>query len=175
MVTWDHGVAWIDKAYTAAAYRGIVAQVTAIAIDYARGKGNYAVHHDPSGDGRIQVTRDGIGAVLGAGNVVIGYSVVKAVDQEADDASRRANLKPIAQRRASGMGGPSRHGPSSFSELIMQLREGGYEVEHGGSHWAVRDGSGARVYTMPVSSSDHRALTNCITDLRRLTGLDLRR
>jgi lipoate-protein ligase A len=55
-----------------------------------------------------------------------------------------------------------------FTKLIRQLRKNGYCVEvRGSGHYAVTSDSGKLLVSLPASSSDHRAIKNAISVLRR--------
>ncbi|WJN62982.1 hypothetical protein [Streptomyces phage phiScoe25] len=71
-------------------------------------------------------------------------------------------------------GGSGTRWPSSWSELQGRLIEQGYRLEQGRTHIGIYDGD-KRVSTLPVSASDHRALVNACTQLRREAGIDVRR
>ncbi|APC43291.1 hypothetical protein Joe_51 [Streptomyces phage Joe] len=71
-------------------------------------------------------------------------------------------------------GGSGRRWPSSWSELQGRLIEQGYRLEQGRNHIGVFDGD-RRVSTLPVTASDHRALVNACTQLRREADIDVRR
>ncbi|WJN63459.1 hypothetical protein [Streptomyces phage phiScoe56] len=81
---------------------------------------------------------------------------------------------PVKMSIPRSSGGSGRRWPSSWSELQGRLIEQGYRLEQGRTHIGVYDGE-ARVSTLPVTSSDHRALVNACTQLRREAGIDVRR
>lgn len=76
------------------------------------------------------------------------------------------------QRR--GHGGAGTMLPTSFAELVRRVEKiPGWTVEHGGKHLKIVGPHGKYV-TIPVSTSDHRAVRNAAATLRGM-GLDLRR
>ncbi|QMP84525.1 putative helicase [Streptomyces phage Endor1] len=81
---------------------------------------------------------------------------------------------PVRLSMPRSSGGSGRRWPSSWSELQGRLIEQGYRLEQGRTHIGVYD-QGRRVSTLPVTSSDHRALVNACTQLRREAGIDVRR
>ena len=70
-------------------------------------------------------------------------------------------------------GGIGRRWPTTYDELVQRLRDLGYDVEQGKTHFGIyRDGN--RVATMAISASDWRAIRNLCLILKR-GGIDVRR
>ncbi|AFV51367.1 hypothetical protein FDG66_gp47 [Streptomyces phage phiCAM] len=80
---------------------------------------------------------------------------------------------PVSRSIPRSSGGSGTRWPSSWGELQGRLIELGYRLEQGRTHVGVYEGD-AKVSTLPVSASDHRALLNACTQLRR-EGIDVRR
>lgn len=168
------GVPWLDRALDAALTRGIADEVTALADDYREGSGGFTAVESPASSGRVRASRDGISAILNPYGVVIGF-----VDRfpEAHTPSRPSPTGKTAR----GASSPTRkakkatRGPRSYAELVEWLREEGYDVRTTGSgHLGVFTAGGGRVGTIASTASDHRSLTNDISDMRRV-GAKLRK
>lgn len=75
--------------------------------------------------------------------------------------------------KAKGTGGGSRM-PANYSEIVDLLRTRGYTVETAkGGHQVIKH-NGKTIFSMASSPSDHRAVKNLVTDLKKM-GIDLRR
>lgn len=82
--------------------------------------------------------------------------------------------RSVPVQHSSRRGGSGSQWPSTWRELLQRLaRQPGVRVMQGGKHLIVlRDSK--RVFTMPISASDHRALRNACTGLRAV-GIDVSR
>lgn len=177
---WHHGTPWYSKAFAAAERRGpeFVEMVEIVADAYRRNVGSFAVgpEIDPKTgvvyDNRVRVTAYGHSAVISQPDgVVIGFGVPTEADKALSRAAAAGRTRGRGKARKA-----ARRGPKDWAELVAWLKSDGYTTSvTDGGHTAVSDPSGQRVYVMPSTASDHRSLANCLADLRRLTGLELRR
>jgi hypothetical protein len=177
---WHHGVPWYSKAFAAAERRGpeFVEAIETVAESYRHDAGSFAVGPEIDArtgvayENRVRVTANGHSAVISQPDgVVIGFGVPTPED--------RARSRQAAAGRIIGRGKgrkATRRGPKDFDELVAWLKSDGYATSiTDGGHTAVNNAEGQRVYVMPTTASDHRSLANCVADIRRLTGLELRR
>lgn len=165
---WHHGVPWLDRAYDAASRRGLAPAVAEAALALREDRSCTTV---PAGPGRVRVRVPGgeTAAIVGEpGHVVLGFTVEGPIE-----ASSRPDVGLKPAKRARGRG-PVLRGPRDVTELVAWLAEAGYTVE-AGRHQAVLDPAGRRVATLATSASDHRSLANVVSDIRRVTGLPLRK
>lgn len=177
---WSHGVPWYDKALAAAERRGpeFVAEIASVANDYRRNLGSFAVGPEVDArtgvtyDNRVRVTARGHSAVIAQPDgVILGFGLPTSVDRAASRLAASARSVGRAKGRKA-----HRRGPRDFAELYAWLRPD-YRVEprSGGHDALVRVSDGTAVYTMPSTASDHRSFANCLSDIRKVTGLELRR
>jgi hypothetical protein len=66
-------------------------------------------------------------------------------------------------------------GPSTFQELTQWLVDAGYSIVPGGKHQIIMAPDGHRAFVLSRTPSDYRSLRNTVSDIRRATGLSLRR
>lgn len=172
------GVPFVDSVLEAAERNGVADQVAAISTRYRSQHGSLAVApargpRSRPGQVRARAVDLGIEAILDAVGVVVGFRAIVAGQEPAREATRgrQGPSSPPARRKAAGGG---RRGPRDWSELMAMLQDAGYRVEHTGKHRVVVDPAGARVYVLAATASDHRALLNATSGLRRATGLELR-
>lgn len=79
-----------------------------------------------------------------------------------------------AAQRSTRRGGRGSRWPATWAELLERLQtHEGIRIQRGGKHLVVLRHS-KRIFTLPISASDHRAVRNACTQLRAL-GLDLSR
>jgi hypothetical protein len=176
---WVAGVPWFERALRAAEYRGpdVVQAVTDIARDYRDGRGSFTVTPEvdqitgTTRDRIVRVTRGGFAAVIGEpARIVIGFGIVAPTET-----SPRPVVGTKAQPRAVGRKTQFR-GPRDRDELFAWLTDAGYRIEIADRrHYAVFAPDGARISTVSKTASDHRSLANVTSELRRVTGLPLRK
>lgn len=171
-----NGIAWFSGALESANRRGIVKDLCDLAADYADPDvHDYAVYPDPSGQDRIRVVRGGLGVVIGdAGfGVVIGYVQMTDEDHERAVEALRGPSGPSVTRKPRKA---QRRGPTSLSELRQWLIGTGWVlVPTNGGHWQAVGPGGKVGATFAGTASDYRSFSNSLADLRRASGLELRR
>lgn len=82
--------------------------------------------------------------------------------------------RAVPAQRSRRSGGVGRRWPSTWRELTDRLKQHeGVRVLHGGKHMIVTRHH-KRIFTMPISASDHRGIRNACLQLQRL-GIDVSR
>jgi hypothetical protein len=170
---WYMGVPWYDRVMVRARELGVIGSVARIARSYREGTGSFTSVPDNRRnamrviDGRISVL------LSEPAHVIVGFLIEKEVEKP----SRRPDVGTKPQPRAPGRKAVVR-GPRDHDELVAWLAEDGYTVKLArgkGGHYGVFDPEGHRVGTLGATNSDHRSFINEVTDIRRATGLSLRR
>lgn len=86
---------------------------------------------------------------------------------------RKPHGNQSTQRGKSG--GPGRRMPSTTKEMLTLLREHGFTYEMGGTgHYLIThpDYDGPKI-SIPATPSDNKSLINCISRIKRSTGIDI--
>lgn len=178
---WHRGVPWYDRALESAERRNpwLADDVSVLAYNYRAGTGSFTQTDEldrATGQpipGRVRVSAHGVSAIISEpGAVVIGFVDATEAQTRPMEAPRAAS-RP---RRAYKPGKARRRGPKDVPELLAWLRADGYTEgpTAGSGHRTILRGEQV-VYTLPSTASDNRSFANCVADLRRLTGLELRR
>lgn len=177
-LSYHAGIPFAPTVYEAAQRHDVLDRLAALATRYRSQHGGLVVApargpRSKPGQVRLRAADLQVEAVLDAVGVVVGFSRVLPAPESPQGAQVPTRSSQPVRSTSAGRGGGPR-GPRTWDGLFKMLREGGYEVEHTGRHLAVLSPTGGRVYTVPTSASDRRALLNAISDLRRVTGLSLR-
>ena len=102
-------------------------------------------------------------------------SIVKRdeVLYENSQGPRKPHGSQSTQRGKSG--GPGRRMPSTTKEMLALLKEHGFAYEMGGTgHYLIThpDYDGPKI-SIPATPSDKRSLQNCVSQIKRRTGIDV--
>ena len=155
---------WESKVLRSADYLGVTDRVNEIARDYRDGV-RVLRYPDPYGSESVRVERGSLGTILSPEGVVLGFTT--------NPAELRATQHRAASPRKRKRGG--KRGPQTPDELREWLVEGGCEVTLGGTgHYQVRR-DGQLLGTYANTASDRRSLANAAGNLRKTTGLRLRK
>lgn len=86
---------------------------------------------------------------------------------------RKPHSNTSAQRGKSG--GPGRRNPSSAKEMLALLKEHGFEYKLGnkGHYLAKHPDHPNEQFSIPATPSDKRSLQNCVSHIKRRTGIDV--
>ncbi len=86
---------------------------------------------------------------------------------------RKPHGNTSAQRGKSG--GPGRRNPSSAKEMLALLKEHGFEYKLGskGHYLAKHPDHPKEQFSIPATPSDKRSLQNCVSHIKRRTGIDV--
>lgn len=117
-----------------------------------------------------------------------GECVISVIEKNDDDEWNTGDFAPRGQTqqaqqvqhktkgvpRAKG-GGPGRRMPSSTSELLAMAKEHGLSASMQGSgHWLLVLEGETHGVTVPATASDRRSYQNSISEIKRVTGIDIR-
>lgn len=179
MSDWHGGVPWAPSVLRRAIELGVAEEVSALALRHRTQSGSYYTtpHVHPLGGTRVH---DGsVTAILSEWGIVVGFYNRSPEQIEQAQVEQAAIRADVARAGAGGIarsrGGAGNLNPTSFEELVTMLQSAGLVVEYGGKHLSVSTTDGERVSTLAISASDGRSLMNTVTQLRKATGLPLRR
>ena len=173
---WYMGAPWYDKALEAAKRKGLIGTIARIARLYRDSDPTLAYVAMPAYNGAIRVQVGEHGVILSQpDHVIIGFSV-DAPHVDAPTTGRRGPSKSTKSARTTKARKATVRGPRDRAELRAWLEEAGYTLELSqGGHYALLDPRGRRVVTLTATASDHRTHRNEVAELRRVTGLPLRK
>lgn len=162
-----HRSRWLTSTYTWAEAKGITDQIGELARAYGAGSGGITSHPDPHGNDRFRVLRDGLYVIVSPTGIILACGRMAqpaAIAPQSAKPSGPKQSRPAASR-----------GPATWGELEEWLTEEGCTITGLGSgHRAViRDGE--RIAVVPSTPSEYRGLMNAVADIRRRTGLKLRK
>lgn len=175
---WHGGVPWAPSVLRRALEEGVADEVSALALRHRQDRGGYHTTPHDHPYGGLQVHDGHVTAILSTMDIVVGFRTRTPEQMEearAETEARRAEASKNSAGVARSRGGAGNLNPTSWDELAGMLRDAGLIVEQGKTHMLVLSPRGDRISSMPVTASDHRSLNNAVAQLRRTTGLPLRR